>query len=327
MAIAGRVAIVPKGEWSQSVTYDKLDLVTYNGNTFIAYKSSVGVEPVDGDTWMLVMQGIDPQDIENIIDGTTPVGDSNKLGGKSASEYALGTDLANYLPLTGGTVSNTLYTPLNLENTKADINTLGFNGVSGALGYLGFNAKNPVYRDTANTYYNLIHSGNVGSYALPITGGRLTGTLEFQIANNGKSTVYKNNSATVDHGLYLTDTNSSNNKATLRVSATNNRVDFVDVNNNANTILHTGNKPTGSYTGTGASRTVNTGGIGGVCIIYHSAFGISIVTSGGAICCNASGAITFLNADKLKFVDGIITMTETNSIYNNSGNSFTYQVL
>lgn len=73
MAIAGRVAIVPKGEWSQSITYDKLDLVTYNGNTFIAYKPSVGVTPVDGDTWMLIMQGIDPQDIDNIINGTTPV--------------------------------------------------------------------------------------------------------------------------------------------------------------------------------------------------------------------------------------------------------------
>lgn len=87
MAIAGRVAIVPKGEWSQSVTYDKLDLVTHNGNTFIAYKSSVGVTPVDGDTWMLVMQGIDPQDIDNIINGTTPVGNANKLNGLTAEEF------------------------------------------------------------------------------------------------------------------------------------------------------------------------------------------------------------------------------------------------
>ena len=85
-------------------------------------------------------------------------------------------DLANYLPKTGGTLSNTLYTPLNLENTKADINTLGFNGVSGVLGYLGFNAKNPVYRDTANTYYNLLHSGNYSDYALPKTGGHVTTT-------------------------------------------------------------------------------------------------------------------------------------------------------
>lgn len=113
MAIAGRVAIVPKGEWSQSVTYDKLDLVTHNGNTFIAYKSSVGVTPVDGDTWMLILEGVDPQDIDNIIDGTTPVGNALQLGGKGASEYAKTADLANYLPING---TGTMTGAVNLGN-------------------------------------------------------------------------------------------------------------------------------------------------------------------------------------------------------------------
>lgn len=97
MAIAGRVAIVPKGEWSQDINYDKLDLVTHNGNAFIAYKPSVNSEPVDGEVWMLVMEGVSSDDVENlktdvesILNGTTPVGDSNKLGGKSASAYNLG---------------------------------------------------------------------------------------------------------------------------------------------------------------------------------------------------------------------------------------------
>ena len=99
MAIAGRVAIVPKGEWSENVTYDKLDLVTRNGNAYIAYQSSTGVEPVNGETWMLILESVSTddvnqlkEDVEAILNGTTSVGNALQLGGKDASEYALGTN-------------------------------------------------------------------------------------------------------------------------------------------------------------------------------------------------------------------------------------------
>lgn len=38
MAIAGRVAIVPKGEWSADATYKRLDAVTYNNTLYFAKK-------------------------------------------------------------------------------------------------------------------------------------------------------------------------------------------------------------------------------------------------------------------------------------------------
>lgn len=38
MAIAGRVAIVPKGDWSADVTYKRLDAVTYNNALYFAKK-------------------------------------------------------------------------------------------------------------------------------------------------------------------------------------------------------------------------------------------------------------------------------------------------
>lgn len=38
MAIAGRVAIVPKGEWSANATYKRLDAVTYNNTLYFAKK-------------------------------------------------------------------------------------------------------------------------------------------------------------------------------------------------------------------------------------------------------------------------------------------------
>lgn len=42
MAIAGRVAIVPKGDWSANATYKRLDAVTYNNTLYFAKKRSSG---------------------------------------------------------------------------------------------------------------------------------------------------------------------------------------------------------------------------------------------------------------------------------------------
>ena len=39
MAIAGRVAIVPKGDWSADATYKRLDAVTYNNTLYFAKKN------------------------------------------------------------------------------------------------------------------------------------------------------------------------------------------------------------------------------------------------------------------------------------------------
>ena len=38
MAIAGRVAIVPKGDWSADAAYKRLDAVTYNNTLYFAKK-------------------------------------------------------------------------------------------------------------------------------------------------------------------------------------------------------------------------------------------------------------------------------------------------
>ena len=95
MAIAGRVAIVPKGEYSNVVTYDKLDLVMYNNDAYIAKKASTGIEPTNDEYWMLILNNVVAENLEKIIDGTTPVGNALKLGGKGASEYALAEQIKN----------------------------------------------------------------------------------------------------------------------------------------------------------------------------------------------------------------------------------------
>ena len=45
MASAGRILIMPKGDYNPSITYEMLDLVYYNGASWIAKKTVVGVEP------------------------------------------------------------------------------------------------------------------------------------------------------------------------------------------------------------------------------------------------------------------------------------------
>jgi hypothetical protein len=330
MAIAGRVAIVPKGEWSQSVTYDKLDLVTYNGNTFIAYKSSVGVTPVDGDTWMLVMQGIDPQDIENIIDGTTPVGDSNKLGGKGASEYALDADLANYLPNTGGTVNGNLIlsaknngnTPLTVEGNSTSYNwsLIDFKASGERVGYLGFDAKNkPTYHSATNPSkgHELLHSGNVGSYALPITGGTVSNSGGIPLTLQGSNV------------SYVKFTNSSGTQLGLLGAYTDGSPVYSD-GSTVNKLLHTGNKPTGSYTGNGSAtaRTISTGGIGSVIYVQCSNMGYqAIVGATGGIQFDSDGNVTGLKITEAKFANGVLTIATTAHSLNSNGKAITYQVL
>ena len=45
MASAGRILIMPKGEYNANATYEMLDLVKHNGTSWVAKKTSVGIEP------------------------------------------------------------------------------------------------------------------------------------------------------------------------------------------------------------------------------------------------------------------------------------------
>ncbi len=47
MASAGRILILPKGDYDPSVEYEMLDLVNYNGKSWLAKKTSVGITPSD----------------------------------------------------------------------------------------------------------------------------------------------------------------------------------------------------------------------------------------------------------------------------------------
>lgn len=58
MAIAGKVAPVPKGEWSAATSYEKLNIVSYLNCVYMAKQNSVGQEPILGVSdsyWMFLL--------------------------------------------------------------------------------------------------------------------------------------------------------------------------------------------------------------------------------------------------------------------------------
>lgn len=57
---AGRVAMVPKGTWSSSTAYSRLDVVQYNGSSYVAIQDSTGQNPSTATTyWQLLAGGVD----------------------------------------------------------------------------------------------------------------------------------------------------------------------------------------------------------------------------------------------------------------------------
>ena len=86
MAIAGRVAIVPKGDWSADATYKRLDAVTYNNTLYFAKKGvPAGTATSNTEYWS-----------KSIVGGATAIATTEDVGvvkpdGKSMSVDESGT--------------------------------------------------------------------------------------------------------------------------------------------------------------------------------------------------------------------------------------------
>lgn len=47
MTTAGRILIIPKGDYDAETQYEMLDLVKHNGTSWLAKKESTGIEPTN----------------------------------------------------------------------------------------------------------------------------------------------------------------------------------------------------------------------------------------------------------------------------------------
>lgn len=72
---AGRVAMVPKGEWSASTAYVRLDVVYYNGSSYVASQDSTGQNPSTATNyWQLLARGVDPSNYYTKTETNTKLG-------------------------------------------------------------------------------------------------------------------------------------------------------------------------------------------------------------------------------------------------------------
>ena len=73
MTSAGRILIMPKGNYNAETEYEMLDLVSYNGTSWLAKKTTKGIEPSDANAehWHNMLD-FDPgsADISKTGDGT-----------------------------------------------------------------------------------------------------------------------------------------------------------------------------------------------------------------------------------------------------------------
>lgn len=217
MQNAGRILLMPKGDYAAGTTYEMLDLVNHGGASWVCKKGCTGQTPSDSNTeyWQ---------------------------------RFGTAVDMSNYLPLTSTsskTVEVQADTVLKVKNTGGgDYTWLQFLNNVGTLGYFGFNK----------------------------------------------------------------------NKAPL-----------VSIDGNPTTLLHTGNKPTGTYTGTGETKTINTGGIGDCAIVWRDDGFFSILTYGGVINGGNDGAVSCGTGANCK--NGNITVAGSDKHYNESGVKYSYRLL
>ena len=93
-------------------------------------------------------------------------------------------------------------------------------------------------------------------------------------------------------------------------------------------ILHTGNKPSGSYTGNGSAvmDPINIGGIGNALLVssYNT---IAYVTKAGAIAKDSANNIMGFDGLAVKFENGVLTIASADGAINYNGQTYYYQVL
>jgi hypothetical protein len=203
--------------------------------------------------------------------------------------------------------------------------------------------------DGENTDYKLYGEHNPPTdVCLPLNGSvAMSGNLNVKHGNNDRQIVSLEN--TIGGKTQLFNFNwSGANKGWTRLStgnagATNGvMIDLKENNKLTNslmfgklqagsetwyTIFGEHNKPSGSYTGNGSdtSRTIDTGGIGGILYVWSDHCS-GLITIHGAI--YWSGFSGYVTNSSVKFAtDGVLTISTSSNYFNANGVTYHYQVL
>lgn len=142
-----------------------------NPQNYIGLKT-INNQSLFGSGNLEVKTTVDANDIRNAV--FTGTGSQFLKGDGSLDSNA-------YLPLSGGTIESAGI-PLTIKRTNNPYSVISFYGIvdgtSQHFGYLGFSGVGePIYMTSGGSERILIHSGNAGDYALPLTGGMMGGHI------------------------------------------------------------------------------------------------------------------------------------------------------
>lgn len=331
MAVAGKVAITLStengGAWSADVTYDRLVAVKHNNNLYISRKTVANVEPPNDEFWFLALEGFGGEDVEAlidrmnelsdliqaIIDGTTQVGNAKTLDGHGASDFSLSKDFFRgphyaYMECEANDVLYRLQVQENgVALYESKDNGLSWNG-------LGIATLLDLANYLTKTNGTAIHAINI----LEDETGTKPSTI-VMTTNNGVSFLINADTDGVRRQIAVLPRSQAdkNHCLSFNTSESGNWETF--------SVLHTGNKPTGSYTGNGdaTTRTIATGGAGS-CIMVRKGGerGIfAIVTESGYFAKDGS------HGSDVYFSNGVLTIASTSDAFNTNGATYWYQVL
>lgn len=170
---------------------------------------------------------------------------------------------------------------------------------------------------------------NLAKVYLAVSGGTLTGLLKMQSCENGHGAINKNHSETADYGTYMQDTSKSGASAKVTVCAEYGTFTYTDAEQNVRDVLHEGNKAFSNYTGNGgtASRTIDTKGIGRLCLVYSSGYILFVTPKGALKVTLADSSISWISSTNIHYLDGKIVIASDNEAFNKSNETYYYQVI
>ena len=207
MASAGRILILPKGNYNAETEYEALDLVFHNGASWVAKKSVKGITPSEVEEsknfWMKMCDSADLTEVYNRLQALeSQMLSTISLDDIDLSGYATKSELSSYALKTDLNSINSSLTSLDsrldtaepkITNLTTDLNTLKTNVASlGSLGsvqiasgyYAGTGANNKTITAPFPPKFLAINgssnsSTNVTRAIITIGGGKAYGTASF----------------------------------------------------------------------------------------------------------------------------------------------------
>ena len=144
----GKVALTPKGAYDSGTTYEKLDIVTYDGKAYVVLADVKGVTPADGEDYkLLAKDGYTPQrgkdywTDEDVASVVADVSEQSKAIVEEAAEAKKNSVLGS-IPDDYSTLSKKVNNASNALKGSASGEAIGLNDVSPLEHTMGVMVKN-----------------------------------------------------------------------------------------------------------------------------------------------------------------------------------------